>query len=445
MCFWAATVRAFGHIISQQGVIADSKKVEAMQTWPLPKTPKALHGLLGLTGYYRRFVRGYWKIAKPLIQLLSKDGFHWTEEARAAFEEFNKQFQIFPNPLLLRQMLLDKVWVLSYYKQGALSSWAQNKSTYERELMALVQAIRKWKHYLMRSHFIILTDQRSLKFLTDHRLLTKERFKWASKLISFDFEIRFRPGKDNPVADALSRKSYFMSISVLQPTQWDSWDEESQTDTGMASLIQDLMIDPNSHVGYELHKGRLFYKGKSVLPRGSSSIPTIFKDMHESPTGGQSGYFRTFKRIAGIIYWKGMKKDIKEWVQQCVVCQRNKAETLAPAGLLQTLPIPTQVWSDISMDFIGGMPKVQGKDTIFVVVDRLRKYAHFLALAHPFTTAEVAQLFIKEIVRLHGLVQKLKFNTAYHSQSDGQTEVVNLCLETYLCCMTGTHPRKWPQ
>jgi len=154
---------------------------------------------------------------------------------------------------------------------------------------------------------------------------------------------------------------------------------------------------------------------------------------------------------------------------QCEICQCNKTETLALAGLLQPLPIPTQVWSDISMDFIGRLPKVQRKDTILVVVDRFTKYAHFFALAHPFTTIEVAQLFINEVVKLHGFpstivsdrdklflskfwrelfrhaATKLKYSTTYHPQSDGQTEVINCCLETYLCCMTGSQSRKWRQ
>lgn len=277
-----------GHIISQQGVAADPQKVEAMEKWPVPRNPKALRGFLGLTGYYRRFVKGYGKIAKPLTQLLSKEGFHWTAEAQQAFEELKKAVSQLPVLAIpdfsksftletdasskgLGAVLLQEGRPLAFWSQ-ALSERGQQKSVYERELMAIVQAVKKWKHYLMGSHFIILTDQKSLKFLTDQRLLTEEQFKWASKLLGFDFEIRYRPGKDNQVADALSRRDCFMAISILQPEQWGSWEEESQKDAGLMALIQDLLLDPSSHEGYELRKGRLFYKEKLVLPKSSSSM-----------------------------------------------------------------------------------------------------------------------------------------------------------------------------
>uniref|UniRef100_A0A0A9AK86 Integrase catalytic domain-containing protein n=1 Tax=Arundo donax TaxID=35708 RepID=A0A0A9AK86_ARUDO len=162
-----------------------------------------------------------------------------------------------------------------------------------------------------------------------------------------------------------------------------------------------------------------------------------------------------------------MKQEVKEFVQECVVCQINKAEHIPYPGLLQPLPVPDMAWTHISMDFVEGLPKSHGKDVILVVVDRLTKFAHFIALSHPFTVQDVVTLFIDNVYKLHGLPTMivtdrdriftsnmwqelfkalsvtLRFSSAYHPETDGQTERVNQCLENYLRCMAFASPRKW--
>lgn len=127
----------------------------------------------------------------------------------------------------------------------------------------------------------------------------------------------------------------------------------------------------------------------------------MFEEHHSGPSAGHPRFLKTYRRLSGSLYWNGMKKDIREMVVNCQVCQQQKYETLAPTGLMQSLPIPSRIWTDISMDFIVGLPSCRGKTVIWVIVDRLSKYAHFLALSHPLTTASIANLFVEHIFKLH--------------------------------------------
>lgn len=162
-----------------------------------------------------------------------------------------------------------------------------------------------------------------------------------------------------------------------------------------------------------------------------------------------------------------MVKDIQAYVRSCAICQQCKSDNAAYPGLLQPLPIPETIWSDVSMDFIEGLPVSAGKSVILVVVDRFSKAAHFIALAHPYSALSVAQAYLDNIYKLHGCPSSivsdrdaiftsefwreffalqgvsLKMSTAYHPQRDGQTEVVNRCLETYLRCMCHEQPHLW--
>jgi hypothetical protein len=142
------------------------------------------------------------------------------------------------------------------------------------------------------------------------------------------------------------------------------------------------MTDAKSHKGYQLKKGRLYYEDKIVLPKNSPLIPWVLQEFHDSASMGHSGFFRTYKRIAGLVCWKGIRKDIHNCVQACETCQRNIYQTFNPRGLLQPLPIPDQTWKDISMDFIGGLPKVAGVEIIMAVVDRLNTLILFQLSIH---------------------------------------------------------------
>jgi hypothetical protein len=193
----------------------------------------------------------------------------------------------------------------------------------------------------------------------------------------------------------------------------------------------------------------------------------LISALHDSALGGHSGIQSTYQRLKKLFWWKGLKGDVENFVKQCSVCRQAKHERVHPAGLLQPLPIPQGVWQDLSLDFIEGLPKSEGYSCILVVVDRYSKYAHFFLLHHPFTASQVAQLFLDNIVKLHGvpktlvsdrdkvftslfwkhlfqlLQTKLAMSAAYHPQSDGQTERVNQCLEMYLCCAVHATPGKW--
>lgn len=339
---------------------------------------------------------------------------------------------------------------IAFYSR-VLGPRARGKSIYEKELMAICLAVEKWKHYLLGRHFVIRTDQQSLKYITQQREIGADYQKWVRKLIGFDFEIQYKPGTANRVADALSRKGEGelelgeLELGALLSSQGVNWaelQEEVQRDTGLAKIRKESE-EGKQLPGFTLSNEKLLYKGRMILAKSSTFIPLLLREYHDSPTGGHSGEVKTYLRLAFEWFWQGMRRDVARYVRECMVCQKNKHLQQQPAGLLQPLPLPSAVWEDITMDFVEGLPLSKGVDTILVVVDRLSKYAHFIGLKHPFTALSVATAFIKEVVKLHGFPAsivsdrdkvflsifwrelfklhgtELKRSTSYHPQTDG--------------------------
>uniref|UniRef100_A0A2N9HGB9 RNA-directed DNA polymerase n=1 Tax=Fagus sylvatica TaxID=28930 RepID=A0A2N9HGB9_FAGSY len=404
--FAVGEVEYLGHVISGRGVQTDPKKIAAMVNWPKPQTLKALRGFLGLTEM--AFERLKEACSQPPC---------------LALPDFSKTFVVEcdASGYGIGAVLMQVGRPLAFYSQ-ALKGKALFLSTYEKELMALVLSVKKWRPYLFGQNFVIKTDQQSLKHLLEQRIGTPMQQKWISKLLGYHFVVEFKRGKENVVADALSRQVDTDLMTELK----NSYQEDPVTKDLMASVS----TDPD-------------------------------------PQGGHSGYLKTYQRAKKDWFWKGMKQDIKSYVKECDTCQRIKSETTRPAGLLQPLPIPPRPWYSISMDFIEGLPKSNKQNVILVVVDRLTKFVHFMALAHPYTAAKVADIFMKNVFKLHGMptsivsdrdtaftanfwqelfkIQEveLAMSSSYHPQTDGQTEVVNRSLEQYLRAFAGDKPSLW--
>ncbi|GJY06575.1 retrotransposon-related protein [Tanacetum coccineum] len=219
--------------------------------------------------------------------------------------------------------------------------------------------------------------------------------KWLPKLIGFDYEIMYKKGSENGAADALSRVNtggqllHMVLTSVsseLLPKIEESWSK----DFSLKSLIDNLQAGKPVSKHYSWFNQQLRRKGKLVVGNDPDLKLSLLTHFHCDSTGGHSGIEATTQRIQGFCYWKKLRKQVREFVSNCSVCQRSKADLSAYPGKLQPLPIPTLIWSEISMDFIEGLSNSGGKTVIMVVVDRLSK-----------------------------------------------------CLECYLMCMTGERPKEW--
>lgn len=202
---------------------------------------------------------------------------------------------------------------------------------------------------------------------------------------------------------------------------------------------------PHSHLKYSWRQNQLRRKGKLVVTNSLELKTQLLKLYHDTSTGGHFGVLVIGRRLGSLVYWKGMWKMVREYIRQCSVCEQNKYETLASSGILQPLPSLKGLFTDITMDFIEGLPNSKGKPVIMVVVDRLSKYAHFISLSHTYNAKQVAQVFLDNVYKLNRLSEtivndrnfvftsqfwqeffklqgvSLHLSTAYHPQSDGQS------------------------
>lgn len=225
-----------------------------------------------------------------------------------------------------------------------------------------LSVVRRWRTYLWRGAFVVRTNHYSLKYLLDQRLSTIPQHRWLSNLFGYDFEVKFQSGKLNNVADALSCQDadpgVLLAITSAQFHIFNDLHRETEMDADSVALKE--KISRGKLVGQWPVTDRLITYNRKMFVQPSStslsspSLPAILAAAHDA---SHEGVQNTLHHICGDFHMSGMRRAVEDFVRACIVCQRNKAANLHPAGLLQPLPVPTQVWEDIAKDFIEGLPR----------------------------------------------------------------------------------------
>ncbi|WVZ52365.1 hypothetical protein U9M48_003434 [Paspalum notatum var. saurae] len=421
--FWLKEVAFLGHILSKKGVAVDPSKVEGVLNWKQPQTVTEIRTNDNINLENAKFV---W-IPK-------------CEEASVlAQPDITKPFDVYcdASGSGLGCVLMQEGRVIAY-ASCQLRKHEVNYPDHDLELLAVVYALKKWRHYLLGNTCHIYTDHKSLKYIFTQPKINMRQRRWLELIKDYDLDIHYHPGKANVVADALSRKAHCNFIEarptvrvlcceigeietstihhaelfniIVEPTIKDEIIEAQKKDMGMAHIREG--IDEKKKACFKLdEEGVLWFKNRLVVPKDMELRKKILDEAHTSMFTMHPGSNKMYQDLKQKFWWTRMKREITKYVSKCDVCQRVKADHLKPAGMLQPLKVPAWKWEDVHMDFIVGLPRTpKGYDSIWVIVDSLTKSAHFLPVKTHYTATTYAELYISRIVSLHRVPQTITSN-----------------------------------
>lgn len=398
--FCRPELRYLGYVIDERGLRVDPEKVISILNIPTPKKVREVRQFLGIASWYRRFIPGFATRTEPLTRMLrKKEVFGWNEQAQAAFEDIKKclvEAPILSCPdfslpfnvqtdasdtgigAVLYQTVDNKEQVIAYASRSLTNSERKFSAT-ERECLAVLWTIEKWRPYLEGYHFTIHTDCSSLLWLHNLKDPQGRLGRWALRLQQYDYNMVHRKGKDNIVADSLSRTRYEdCSLLKISTPVRDTW---------YLAMKQRVSDKPDSYPSWKIENDELMkyvedrhklFDGdaewKKVVPREDRDA--VCSESHDQPTAGHLGSYKTLKRASTKYYWPKMRLHVSNYVRRCQTCQRTKNDQTKPAGFMTHSRDTDRPWRRISADLIGPFPRsTKGNKYVLVVTDTFSKYA----------------------------------------------------------------------
>lgn len=506
--FHVTKTEFLGFIVTPHGVSMASDKIDSILSWPTPTKVRDIQQFLGFANFYRRFIKGYSRVILPLTRLLKKNStFTWDARAEEAFNNIKQAFQgadILRHFDPTRETVIETdssdfaiSAILSQYHGKQLhpvafmsrkmSSAELNYEIHDKELLAVVSAMKLWRHYLegLKEPFTILSDHQALEYFQTAKTLTRRQARWSEIVNHHKYKIRYRSGTKSGKPDALSRRPDYAAggkaseaepLTLLRPLEISATlhsrtspisrliREYLPRDPALEELLaalknpqlprDDDLAEELEH--YTLQDDFLLRDGLVYVPDFDDIKVQILKLAHDAVEIGHPGQAKTLEILQRDFYWPRMRAFVNDYVKTCDACQRNKPVHHSKYGLLQNLPVPSAPWQSLSMDHITDLPPSSGFDSILVVADRFTKQAHFIRANKTDDARILARQFLDNIFRLHGLpsdivsdrgatftsqwwreflkMLKVKPNlsTAFHPQTDGQTERINQTIEQHL-------------
>ena len=495
--FLRREISFLGHVVSAEGIRCETDKVEAVRNWPTPACAAELRSFLGLAGFYRKFVPRFSHVAAPLTDL-QKDGvpFFW---GRGQAEAFDRLKRALTNAPVLRIADPDLPFVLhvdasGFALGGALMqdfgnglqpvAFASRKfkdaetryAPHDAEMLACVSCLQEWQHLLRGAKSVtVYSDHHSLQHFFTQPHLNQRQLRWKDFLDSLNPEIKYIKGTANVVADALSRNPVYLRTLLLAPIAHvvaTAGDVTAAFQAGYAAdpVVQQIRQDIAAGVPtpYAWENGYLYAQsGKLYVPDAPGLRQRLLREHHDIPIAGHLGRDKTLANLSEQFMWPGMSRDVAEYIRSCPACQQSKATNRAPGGLLHPLATPNVPFEQISTDLITALPASGGYNAVLTFVDRLTKAVHFVPTTKDVTAKQLAQLFFANIFRVHGLPKvivsdrdpkftskfwthlfgmvgtKLAMSTAFHPQTDGQTERAHRTLEDMLRSFVNDRQNNW--